>query len=408
MVERAFQHPPRKGGTIDWTLLKAVFVLALALMASACRQAGGESAYIELLKAVPDTKETRAYVALNDYEAVRQAYGVRPPRSNEGDDLLDYLLDLSGPLLESGGRWRPIGATWISGYGQAQYLEVRASPISRYVGFGIRDVTMDVQAGAPPGVFEAARGSFDPEETDRLLRRCRDCPKEALDRYEDREYQGVAIHSWGDGLQANLTLRLSPPVFDQLGRAKPLAVQKEWVFGTTSVTGLRAMIDAQQGRGRSLADREEFRLLAQGLSRLGAHTAFMSDQTTGLEDLASWLGTALGTEVAKEQLALLSKEPLLRPYRAYAMGAGKDEDGRYAVVVLVHATKGAASENVRLLPRRIREAKSLYSGQAWSSLIEDVEAEAEGLVLLAKLRGDRIHRAWAEVIARRDSLLLHE
>ena len=47
---------------------------------------------------------------------------------------------------------------------------------------------------------------------------------------------------------------------------------------------MKALIDASLGKRRSLAEVEDFRLLAEGMSSLGAYTAFLSNQTQALGD----------------------------------------------------------------------------------------------------------------------------
>ena len=46
---------------------------------------------------------------------------------------------------------------------------------------------------------------------------------------------------------------------------------------------MKALIDALRDEGPSLADFEEYRLLAAGMSRLGAYSMLLSDNTFGLE-----------------------------------------------------------------------------------------------------------------------------
>ena len=81
--------------------------------------------------------------------------------------------------------------------------------------------------------------------------------------------------------------------------------------------------------------------------------------------------------------------PWLCPYEAFATGAGKDENGRYMALVLIHAADASAEENVGLLRRIIEEEGSVLYDALWSDYIDVGRSEihAEGRVLRAKLRG---------------------
>ncbi len=101
--------------------------------------------------------------------------------------------------------------------------------------------------------------------------------------------------------------------------------------------------------------------------------------------------------------------PWLRPYEAFATGAGKDENGHYMALVLVHAHDASAEENVGLLRRIIEEEGSVLYDILWSDYInvERSEIHAAGRVLRAKLRG-RFASQWLYWVLQRDSLILYE
>ena len=78
-------------------------------------------------------------------------------------------------------------------------------------------------------------------------------------------------------------------------------------------------------------------------------------------------------------------------------------------LVLVHADKASAEENVGLLRRIIEEEGSVLNDALWSDYIdvERSEIHAEGRVLRAKLRG-RFANNWRDWVIQRDGLILHE
>ena len=97
------------------------------------------------------------------------------------------------------------------------------------------------------------------------------------------------------------------------------------------------------------------------------------------------------------------------PYEAFATGAGKDENGHYMALVLVHAADASAEENVGLLRRIIEEEGSMLYDISWSDYIdvEKSEIHADGRVLRAKLRGGFANN-WLDWVIQRDGLILYE
>ena len=97
------------------------------------------------------------------------------------------------------------------------------------------------------------------------------------------------------------------------------------------------------------------------------------------------------------------------PYQAYGTGTGKDGDGPYMALALVHADSGPADENVELLRRRTEEGSSSRYEIPWSDQIDvaNLEIRSEGRLLLAKLRGPipRYSMAW---VIYQDNLIVHD
>ena len=245
-----------------------------------------------------------------------------------------------------------------------------------------------IVASALPATLDVIRGRFDPQATDKALESCSECEPPSRE-----EYGGVSYYSWGGDYAANPQLRFAPPAFDEIGRGGRIAVLDEYVFRTLGASDMEALIDASLNDGASLADVEEFRLLAGGMSRLGAYIMLLSD------DVEVWDAANYAADGG----------PWLRPYEAFATGAGKDENGHYMALVLVHADDASAEESVGLLRRIIEEEGSILNDNLWSDYIdvERSEIHAEGRVLLAKLRG-RFANNWLDWVIQRDSLILYE
>ena len=75
-------------------------------------------------------------------------------------------------------------------------------------------------------------------------------------------------------------------------------------------------------------------------------------------------------DVVQAQRELSERGPWLHPYDAFASGAGKDENGHYMALALVHAADASAEENVGLLRRIIEEEGSAFYYISWSDYID--------------------------------------
>ena len=357
----------------------------------------GTSGFLELLKVIPDNAQTRGWVHVNDYQRFRETFNLELPGPEAGDEaLMDYLL-------------RPVDmpqfyGTFISGYGQTapQALERR-----RYLGFDLRNVHRSAEAGLAPGVLEVVQGDFDPGVTARALAACTEC-----EAPEETERHGIKFYSWGEDLRADLDKILAPPSYDRLGRGGRIAVLEDYVFRTVETRSMRRLIDASLGRRDSLADEDEFRLLAAGLDELNTYSGFLSDKTQSLDEYLTYLLDGFGGTFTQREAAQLGakmeEEPMLRPYDAFATGAGRDDRGQYMAVVLVHSSERAARRNVDLLRRRIEEVQSQFTNEPWRDFFEEMEIRTDGAVLLGKLWGERTRSLWLRFILQRDPLLLHE
>ena len=357
----------------------------------------GTSGFLELLEVIPENAHTRSWVQVNDYQRFRETFDIQLPGPDAGEEaLLDYLMQ---PPERS-----QFYGPFISGYGPTgnQTLGMR-----RYLGFDLRNVLRSAEAGVPPNALEVVQGEFDPNKTALALAACAEC-----EAPEETERHGTKFYSWGEDLAASFQKVYAPPAYDRLGRGGRIAVLDEYVFRTVETGGMEALIDARRGDRSSLAGVDDFRVLAAGLDELNAYSGLLSDNTQNLSEfLVDKLG-GVGSTVTQEELSRLrdklKSEPLLRPYDAFATGAGRDNRGQYMVVVLVHSSDRAAQRNVELLRQRIEETQSLWINQPWSDFFEEMEIRAEGSVLLGKLYGERTRSLWLSFILQRDPLLLHE
>ena len=304
------------------------------------RTASTDTAYAGLLGTIPDTPEVRQQVYINDYALVRQMFDIPLPGPGDGDDAVEEFYEWFPPPGFEGEADDPP----VRGFGAASFF----GPFNQYryftaenlqhLAFDVRRMDQSIVALAFPATLDVVRGRFDPQATGKALESCSECEPPSRE-----EYGGVSYYSWGEDYAVNPQLRFAPPAYDEIGRGGRIAVLDEYLFRTLGTSDMEALIDAGLNDGASLADVEEFRLLAGGMSRLGAYTMLLSDdvEVWDAEDyyVVLLLEGATGKDVVQAQRELSERGPWLRPYEAFATGAGKDENGHYMALVLVHAPR---------------------------------------------------------------------
>jgi len=343
------------------------------------------SSFEGLLSTIPDTPDTRMSVTINDYAAVREIFGIQLP-GPEADEsaLTEYIIALLGPANMTYVSQGPF-ITGISG-------EAMGDSKREYLAFDGRNVDQSVEAGTPPFILEVARGRFDPAATAQALDACAECPPPDIVTHND-----VSFYSWGEDGKGGLKERNMPPAFDHLGRRGRIAVSNEYVYRTVETPGMKALIDSSAGKRQSLADVEDFRLLAQAMSDLDTYSAFFSDQTHKID--------ATSPAILDDLIAELGGPTLLLPYLAYALGTGRDDTGPYLALALVQRGGIAAEENKLRLDRRFSDN---LDSQAWVEGIDEYISGLQGRVLSAKIRGDGPASRWKGLTFTIVPFLTHE
>ena len=111
--------------------------------------------------------------------------------------------------------------------------------------------------------------------------------------------------------------------------------------------------------------------------------------------------------ITERQLTELTKPTPSRPYEAYATIAGRDDDGPYIAMVLVHPDSGSADDNVELLQGRIEGSISTFYKTPRADEVDGTEIMSKGQLLLAEIRGyiAKYPTTWVSL---NDNLMLHE
>jgi hypothetical protein len=345
-------------------------------------------------------------VQINDYARARELFGLsleEPDGQPKG--LEEYLMEYpkSGPSFNMGGL-----APWISGlWPNTEMTEPIHMQRHQYLGFDARNVDQTVLVGnSEPRQLEVLRGRFDPDATQAAIEACEGCPQP-----EVVEYLGVSYYTWGEDFATSAELQNTPPIFDRYGRGSSLVVQDGYVFRAVYREGVESMIAAQQDAALSLADVEDYRLLAAAMNALGAYSAFFSNDTMSpAPEEAPEMRQRGDTSptLTERRQAVIAQGPLLRPYQTMAVGRGMDDDGRYLVIVLAHADEDTAGENVGRLQQRIGQTGFAMIGDStWAEEVEEAEVWADGRLLIAKLRGERVSGFRSDLFTM-EPLLVHE
>jgi hypothetical protein len=377
--------------------VSAVMLAMIALTSVSCSGPESSQTFERILSVIPDTPDTREWVAINDYARMRQEFQIDAPSTNATvEEQKEYLFE----LLKWPNPTERLQVAASPGFvNDAKYLEYNLKAMHN-LGLGFWSIDQDAEAGLPPAMLDILKGRFDLEKTRQAL---------AVSAKDDppsiETYGGNTIFSWGGDNEINLQKSLMPPVYDFIGRGGRFVVQRDYAFRTTETPGIKLLIDTQNGKHASLSDVSEFQLMAQELSSLGALSALLTNRTQSI-DFARSILSASGQYKAQDVEKLLAQEPRLLRYQTIALGMAKDEKGPYALIILVHADDPAAAKNVTLLRQRIEKTSSL-NGSPWTSIISSSSVTSHGRVLTAKLYG-YIARNWLSWYYQVDPLVLHE
>jgi len=392
------------------------------------RRRSGTFDYSKLLATLPDAPEVRQEIFINNYALIREVFAVPLPGSapfgtakykwasaafgETGlcDDLPDPSeCELVYYVAEMSSLPGPVRDGWLSGLSQVSRNLIQrrddqgvCCPTQRFLGFDQRNVNQGLLVARGPAAFEVVAGAFDPGATKRAVEGCNACPPPVVSQYGQ-----ASLYRWGDG-NVNGRRLFQPPAFDWLGRGSVLWVQSGSVVRTLDISRMQQVVDTTEGRARRVADLDDFQLLAQAMSELGAFYMLLSDVPQSLADFKNGASRNLSGDQRTLTLRLLEAWPLLVSYRALATGLGWDENGFYLALALVHEDDADTLDNRDLFRDRLLQAYSFTTGQPWKQDIVRVDDGVQGRVYMAKLYGLAIAKRWVDWRERGDPLVLHE
>jgi hypothetical protein len=334
--------------------------------------------WLELLKILPENEITLQASYLQD-----TAYMLEKIAASE------YAVGTSLPMFER--------------YGDGD-VEWKAT-----LGFVRSDVDQTIYASVgPPRQYEAMRGRFSQADIDNAVKTG---PLNGV--LETVTYKGHQFYSWGGDFDINLSARSNVRPQGIGGR---LALIDNFVLWMRWTDGIKEMIDAYEDNIASLADNEDYQLLAGALGEFDTVTAFFSTGSQSYNQISKTFRQVIenpGDNEGRQALvAEIQREPRLKPYRAFATGAGLDEKGYYLAIVLANPDEATARENAGLLEDRLNQARIVggrNAGEMWKDKIDEIEIRSSGTLTLAKLYGSSVEY-WNDFqpVGPYEPLLLHE
>ena len=331
--------------------------------------------WLELLNVIPERNETFRDVQIDTTSGVYiQDMAYLEEKHTEFPDAEPYAVSRLSIIGRSGLFSHYFDMTDSEADIEGEYRET--------IGFTFDDVDQMVSSGTQPYIYEVYRGWFDKAEIDTAVK--------TGTRSEDLEviqYGGMEYYRWGEDNAANLSARTH---VRPLGRGHRLVLPGNFAFWTVWDEGIETMIDCYNDTTGSLADIDEFKLMAEGLIILDAFSGYMTTDTNSYDEVKEYLRRegVPEREGHDERFDLYLEEvSLLKPYNALATGAGLDGDGYYLAIVLVNPDSRTAEKNASLLEERIGHTMDIWQGRLWSEMATGVTVESRDRLTLAKLYG---------------------
>ncbi len=347
--------------------------------------------WLELLSILPENEVALKAAFLQDNAYLEEKKQQYPQISSE------YAIIRNHPLLSGDSP---------KAYSDEEWKET--------LGFVSADVDQRIYAGELPlDYYEAVRGRFSRDDVDNAAR-----TGPGNDMLEVVSYQGHEFYSWGGDNDINMSMRSN---VRQLGRGFRLALVDDFIFWVRWTDGMKEMIDSYEDNVKSLADNEDYKLLAGALEELDTVTALFSAESQSRSYVSEIYQQIIEDPDNNERRQVLveeiKRELRLKPYQAFATGAGIDKDGYYLAIALLNPSEEVARENATLLEQRINQSKIAMawhsqSGDKWSDLIESMEIESKGRLTLARLYG-AVVECWVNfnvmgMMGPYEPLLIHE
>ena len=172
-------------------------------------------------------------------------------------------------------------------------------------------------------------------------------------------------------------------------------MQQGRVLRAVNTEGIHSLIDAAAGAADSLWDSEDIRQVARAMADLGAYAVSYTEADMSLATLTPLYEkqrVRIISDPPKPQepeysVSRLTDPPALLPFRAIGSGWGLTslDEPPHAFLVIVHDSDETARANAERLAARLEEGVTLAFAIPWTDLIQRIEMEIRGALLLVRL-----------------------
>jgi hypothetical protein len=346
-------------------------LLLLTVITPGCdnsEQVAGSSRWLDMLKTMPANENTLRAVYINDFTKLNEKFAQYPQTQ-------PVYTAFYHPLIGGGG------------YDEKEWQQTLT--------FTWKDMEQSVYAGSvsvaglPPfHIYQAVRCQFDKAK---LANAVETGPLN--DILQMVLYKGQLFYSWGADNESMNSWRST---LRQSGQGYRLGLLDNTLYWVNWTNGMKEIIDTYENNVDSLADKTDYQLLAGAMNDLDTTNAFFSSETQSVKSVLEWRAVTpdqFTGEQAQRFITATNGKNLLKPFKAYATGAGVDEKGSYLAIVLLNPDNNPAQKNAGLLETRIGQYQSVWQGLKWVDLAENMKIDSKGKLTVAKIYG-RIAEYW--------------
>jgi hypothetical protein len=363
----------------------------------------------EMLEVIPDTQDTfHARVWFIDYAAWNSVFGIsisdyknsegNPTIESENAYISDLILRPYDPRKSARPWWYPwLGSTpfiggiggmgsWLNSYVSQETL-LKMPIREQNFGYGPLDIERSIVSNSLykylVDSYEAIKGNFD---TTAIIH--------AIENYQlNDDYHcpivsdsnGVIIYSWDK--QVNVDRILEPPIFDESGCGRTLAIQSHDIFGSREPGMIDGMIEANFGKVNSLADNPRYQELANKLETMGNMSAVMSINPLKTDLWEGGVEDPRLKDLNEKFQEAASYAPLMGLYTTFAAGLSVDEKGMFVSLILLYESPDQAEQDIGVLKERLAAGTNSMNSP-WAVEVDDSEVWSDGNALCAKLYGN--------------------
>lgn len=350
---------------------------------------GSDSVWLALLERVPLTNESSSWVQATDYAKIRSVLSISLPKEDAKRDALsiyrDGIFGLQGSqsgikvdyTIAEGNVPSGIRVATIGGFVEDQYFE--PEEWQRELGFNLALIDQQIDAWRGPYQYTVLSGRFDSKHIDSAVKS--DPAFKGQLRMET--YSGASYYAWGGDFQdyvpaVNLPART--PV-RRLGVGGRLSLDGQYLAWTQWTEGMKQVIDASKGTTETLASVPTYRDFANILSASNVYTFAISSYPCSISTIQDGMVKQYG----QSAVAAITRDSLLLPYLAVAIGFGQAKSGPFGVLILGNQSQQDARENQSRLQAHLNSGTSLVSGRPWKDHFQDAQISLEGLSVIVRM-----------------------